>query len=69
MEWRIRNSSHGGVVAERGIAHQGGSQIPGILGFTLPAFIVYESCRFDSRRQAVAYIRRKGGVLNEAGER
>lgn len=72
MEWRIRDCSRGGVVAEYGMAHQGGCQIRGVLGFTLPAFIVYESCWFESRHRAVAYIRRKGGcymkLANAKGE-
>lgn len=59
MEWRIRESGHGGFVAERGIEHCGGSQVPGIIGATMPAFIVYEMERFDTEREAKAYIRRK----------
>lgn len=34
MEWRIRKSGHGGFVAEKGIPHEGGERIPGVLGFT-----------------------------------
>lgn len=36
MEWRIRKSSHGGFVAEKGIPHEGGERIPGILEYTTP---------------------------------
>jgi hypothetical protein len=61
MEWRIRKSSRGGFVAEKGIPHEGGEKIPGILGFTMPAFIVYESANFDTEKQARAYIKRRGG--------
>ena len=61
LQCRIRESSHGGVDAEYGADHQGGCHIPGILGATMPAFIVYESCHFDTRRQAEAFVRRKGG--------
>lgn len=59
MEWRIRESSHGWFVAERGIAHEGGVLAPTGIGCTMPAFIVYESARFDTRRQAEAYIKRR----------
>ena len=61
MEWRIRKSSHGGFVAEKGIHHEGGERITGVLGFTTPAFIVYESAHFDTEKQARAYITRRGG--------
>jgi hypothetical protein len=61
MEWRIRKSSHGGFVAEKGIPHEGGERIPGILGYTTPAFVVYESANFDTEKQARAYIKRRGG--------
>lgn len=61
MEWRIRKSSRGGFVAEKGIPHEGGEKIPRILGFTMPAFIVYESANFDTEKQARAYIKRRGG--------
>lgn len=61
MEWRIRKSSHGGFVAEKGIHHEGSERIPGILGITMPAFIVYESASFDTEKQARAYIKRRGG--------
>ncbi len=60
MEWRIRESGHGGFVAERGIKHEGGVLSPSGIGFTLPAFIVYESARFDTKKEAERFIRRKG---------
>lgn len=56
MEWRIRESSHGGYVAEKGIEHKGGERIPGILGCTMPTFIVYESAHFNTLKQAQKYI-------------
>lgn len=58
MEYRIRKSSHGGFVVDKGIEHKGGERVPGMLGATMPAFIVYESAHFDTERQAKAYIRR-----------
>ena len=58
MEWRIRESSHGGYIAERGIAHQGGTRV-GLVGVTMPAFIVYESSRFPTLRQAERYVKEK----------
>ena len=59
MEWRIRESSHGGFVAERGMKHEGGVSAPSGIGCTMPAFIVYESSHFDTRCQAEAYIKRR----------
>lgn len=50
MEWRIRESSHGGFVAERGMKHEGGVLAPSGIGCTMPVFIVYESSHFDTRR-------------------
>ena len=60
MEWRMRASSHGGFVAEFGCQHDGGVHIPGIMGVTMPAFIVYESQHFDTERKAMAFIKRQG---------
>ena len=59
MEYRIRECGYGGFTVEKGIAHKGGERIPGMLGTTMPAFIVYESAHFDTKRQAEAYIRRR----------
>ena len=36
MEWRIRESSHGGFVAERGMKHEGGVLAPSDIGCTMP---------------------------------
>ncbi len=57
MEWKIRKNSRGGYVAEKGIDHKGGERIPGILGFTMPAFIVYESVNFSTLKDAERYIK------------
>lgn len=59
MKWRIRKCGHGGYEAEKGLEHKGGESIPGILGFTMPAFIVYESTHFDTLKQAERYVERK----------
>ena len=59
MEWRIRDSSHGGAVAELGLQHDGGALAPSGVGVTMPAFIVYESMRFETRRKAEAYVRNR----------
>lgn len=56
MEWRIRESGHGGYEAEKGAYHQEGAAIPGILGYTMPAFIIYESAHFDTYKQAERYV-------------
>ena len=59
MEYRIRNSSNGGYTVDVGLSHKGGERIDGMIGVTMPAFIIYESHHFDTRRQAEAFIRRK----------
>ena len=59
MVWGNRQCSHGGLVAERGLKHEGGVLDPSGFGCTMPVFIVYESSHFDTRRQAEAYIRRR----------
>lgn len=59
MEWRIRENGRGEFVAEKGIAHKGGEQIPGIIGYTMPAFIIYQSATFTTRRKAENYIKRE----------
>jgi hypothetical protein len=58
MEWRIRESNHGGFVAEYGAQVQPGIQAGFKPGFFMEAFIVYESARFDTRKQAEKYIAR-----------
>lgn len=63
MEWRIRESSHGGFVAEYGAEHTGGVLAHSGVGVTMPAFIVYQSSHFDTRKQAERYIKNKGGSL------
>lgn len=57
MEWRIRESGHGGYCAEYGVKHEGGVHLGFCNGATMPAFIVYESHRFDTENQAQRYIR------------
>ena len=59
MEWRIRESGHGGFDAEKGMSHKGGEFIPGIIGTTMPAFIVYESAHFQTEKEAKNYIKRR----------
>lgn len=69
MEWRIRECSHGGYTVEKGLQHDGGERVAGRLGFTMRAFIVYESAHFDTRKQAENYIKRhikKGEIFNES---
>lgn len=58
MEVRIRPCGHGGYVIEKGLNHNGGAQIPGILGCTMPAFIVYESCHADTLKEAERHAKR-----------
>lgn len=58
MKWRIRESSHGGFFAEYGAEHAGGIEVGFKPGCTLPCFIVYHAERFDTKRQAEAYIKK-----------
>ena len=60
MEWRIRESGHGGYLAEKGIEVKGGTEVGYKPGYYMPAFIAYESSRFDTKRQAENYIKRNG---------
>ena len=55
-EWRIRESSFGGFMAEYGSRHKGGMLAPNGIGYTMPAFIVTKAARFDTRQQAERYI-------------
>lgn len=65
--WRIRESSHGGVEAEYGIPHNGGVQIGSKPGVTLPAFIVYYSSHFDTKRKAESFISKNPNPLKKRG--
>lgn len=57
MEWRIRESSHGGYVVEKGMQHNGGVAVGFKPGTTMRAFIVYESAHCDTLKEAERYIR------------
>ena len=59
MEWRIRESSHGGFFAECGATIKPGVKAGYKPGYFLPAFIVYESVRFDTEKDAEKYIQSK----------
>lgn len=56
MEWRIRESSHGGFIASYGLPHTGGVSFGNRPGVTMPAFIEYRSIRFDTLKQAERYV-------------
>lgn len=58
MEVRIRPCSYGGYDVEKGLSHEGGTQLPGILDFTMPAFIVYESWHADTLKEAERHAKR-----------
>ena len=55
MEWRIRESSNGGWVAEKGIEIKS-AEAGYKPGFFMPGFMVYEMVRFDTKAQAEKYI-------------
>lgn len=59
MEWRKITSSHGGFCIIRGIAHKGGVQIPGILGFTSPCFFQYDFSHYDTEAEALRAMKWK----------
>lgn len=59
MEWRIRESGHGRFIAERGMQTEKGTLAPNGIGYIMPAFIVYESTKFDTKKQAERYIAQK----------
>lgn len=56
MEWRIRESGHGGYMAEKGIQTEPGTLAQSGIGYIMPAFIVYESAHFDTYKQALKYV-------------
>lgn len=55
MAWRIRENARGEFVAEYGAKHSGGARV-GFCGATMPAFIVYRSINFTTKKQAENYI-------------
>lgn len=57
MKWRIRESELGGFIVEKGIEIKGGTEVGYKLGCYMPAFIVYDYARFDTRQQAKEYIK------------
>lgn len=56
MEWRLRERSNGGWVAEKGAKVESQPNPCGI-GYIMPAFIVYEAHTFDTKRQALNFIK------------
>ena len=59
MEYKITPSSRGGFTVAAGRTSKGGEPNPtGCPGVTMPAFIVYESCHCDTRREAAAAVER-----------
>ena len=68
MEWRIRKDARGGFSIERGLNHKGGEKIPGVMGATMPAFIVYESAHLDTDKQVKSFMKRKRAELMQGGE-
>lgn len=55
MEWRILKTNQG-VYAELGMPNNGENHNP----FIVSQFIVYESHRFDTEKQAHRYIEKRG---------
>jgi hypothetical protein len=59
MEYKIAPSSRGGFTVSAGRTCKGGESNPtGCPGVMMPAFIVYESCHCDTRREAAATVER-----------
>ena len=55
MEWRVRERSYGGWVAEKGVKVESQPN-PNGPGYIMPAFIVYEMHSFNTEKQALKYI-------------
>ena len=58
MEWRIRESRNG-FFAEYGGQIASGIEAGYMPGCIMPVFMVQESARFDTRRQAERYVRER----------
>lgn len=56
MEWRITEDIRGGFNAEYGGYIKSGTAIGYMPGCFMPTFVVQESARFGTRRQAERYI-------------
>lgn len=56
MTGRIRESGHGGYIAEIGNEIKSGIEAGFKPGYFMPGFIVYKSARFDTLKQAKAFI-------------
>ena len=65
FKWCIRESSHGGVVADYGIPHAGGVQIGSMPGVTMPAFLVYYSASFPTKKAAERFIAKNPDPLKK----
>lgn len=65
MAWRIRKNDRGEFVAEYGAKHSGGVRV-GFCGATMPAFIVYRSINFNTKKQAENYIAKNPRPLGVA---
>lgn len=63
MNWRIRKSSCG-FYAERGMNVEE-SECALMPGFFMGSFVCDKSVRFDTLREAKAYIKANGGALHE----
>ena len=55
MEWRTRQSRHGGWLAEKGIKVEAQPN-PFGPGYLMPAFIVYEMHPFATQKQAEKFV-------------
>lgn len=58
MEWRIRESGHGGFIAELVGVPEQGTPAGFKPGFIMGA-VLYETARFDTKKQAEKYIARR----------
>jgi len=58
MEWRIRESSHGGWVVEKGMKIKS-VEVEYKPGCYMPGFMVYEMSRFDTRKQAETFVKKQ----------
>ena len=63
MEWRIRESSHGGWVVEKGMEIKS-VEVEYKPGYYMPGFMVYEMSRFDTRKQAETFVKKQATPMS-----
>ena len=65
---RMGHLFHPTPIKKRIQRKKGSEKIPGVMGATMPAFIVYESAHFDTDKQVKSFMKRKRAELMQGGE-